>query len=72
MVCLRSFVVGVVLAAAPAAAYFTATQVAQHLDQLTSISVGLEGTAQSVSILNAILIVINAGPYPVCLFTRRV
>jgi hypothetical protein len=66
MVSLRYLVAGVALVAAPVIQALTPAQLAADLESLATDSQNLEPTANSITILNAPLIVINEGPYPAC------
>ncbi|KAG7285940.1 hypothetical protein NEMBOFW57_008236 [Staphylotrichum longicolle] len=64
MVSLRSLVAGVALIAAPVMAALTPTQLADGIKILTTKSQALQAPAQSITILNAPLIVLGQGPFP--------
>lgn len=66
MVSLRSLVAGVALIAAPVMAALTPGQLADGIKILTTKSQALQAPAQSITLLNAPLIVIGQGPFPVC------
>ncbi len=66
MVSLRSLVIGAALIAAPVLAALTPTQIADSLSALTKQAQDLQPVAQSITIVNAPLIVIGQGPFPVC------
>jgi hypothetical protein len=65
MVSLRSLVAGAALMAAPIMAALTPAQIADGLKSLTVKSQALQGPAQSITIVNAPLIIIGQGPLPV-------
>jgi hypothetical protein len=67
MVSLRSLAAGAVLIAAPIIAALSPADVVGGLAQLTGKSQALQAPAQSISIVNAPLIIIGQGPFPVCL-----
>ena len=66
MVFLRSLVAALGFIIAPVTAVFTAAQLASSIDGLSTIAQGLQPTANSITVLNAPLIVVGLGPYPVC------
>ncbi len=66
MVSLRSLVTGAAaLMAAPIMAALTPTQLSDGINQLTNKFQALQTVAQSITIINAPLIVIGQGPFPV-------
>jgi hypothetical protein len=65
MVSLRSLVAGIAFIVVPIIATLTPSQVADGLEQMAHESLALEPTANSISILNAPLIIIGQGPFPV-------
>ncbi len=71
MVSFRSLIAGAALIAAPVMAAATAEQVAASLKSLTNKASALQGPAQAISIVNAPLIIIGQGPFPVCFCSRR-
>jgi len=66
MVSLRSLVAGVALIAAPVMAALTPAQLVDGINMLTSKSQALQAPANSITIINAPLIIIGQGPFPVC------
>ncbi|KAK3905541.1 hypothetical protein C8A05DRAFT_30604 [Staphylotrichum tortipilum] len=64
MVSLRSFVAGVALVMAPVVTAITASEVAKGIDDLTKLSLDLQRPANSITIINAPLLVIGQGPFP--------
>jgi hypothetical protein len=70
MVSLRSLIVGAALLVAPVIAAVTPAQIADGIKSITDKSRALQAPAQSITILNAPLIVIGQGPFPVCLCLR--
>ncbi|KAK3898510.1 hypothetical protein C8A05DRAFT_47201 [Staphylotrichum tortipilum] len=65
MVSLRYFVTGAIaLVAATVNAAATPQQIADGINSITQKSSALQGTAQSISVLNAPLIIIGQGPFP--------
>lgn len=68
MVSLRSVVAAVALVAAPVMA-FTAAQVADGLNELANKARDLSPVADSITPINAALLLLNMGPYPVYLPT---
>ncbi len=66
MVSLRSLVIGAAALAAPVMAAITPTQWADGIKRLTAQSQDLQGPAQSITLVNAPLIIIGQGPFPVC------
>ncbi len=71
MVSLRSLVAGAALIVAPVMAALSPAQLTEGLNKLTSQAQGLQSVAQSITIVNAPLIVIGQGPFPVCLCSHR-
>jgi hypothetical protein len=71
MVSFRSLVAGVACLAAPVMAALTPLQISDGLKKVTQLSRDLQGPAQSITILNAPLIVIGQGPFPVCFRSHR-
>jgi hypothetical protein len=67
MVSLRSLVAGAALIAAPVMAALTPTQLTTSLDSLKQLALDLQGPASQITIINAPLIIIGQGPFPVCL-----
>ena len=65
MVSLRSLIAGVVLVAAQVTAVFTPAQLTAGLNQLASKSQALQSTANGITLLNAPLIIVGLGPFPV-------
>ena len=65
MVSFRSLIVGVALTAAHVMAVFTPAQLADGIDQLASKSQALQPIANSITLINAPLIIIGLGPFPV-------
>ena len=66
MVSLRSLVTGAAaLMAAPIMAALTPTQLSDGINQLTTKSQALQAIAQSITIVNAPLLIIGQGPFPV-------
>ena len=78
MVSFRSLAAGVALTAAHVMAVFTPAQLTAGLNQLASKSQALQSTANGITLINAPLIIIGLGPFPVycplyavtCLLTR--
>ena len=66
MVSLRSLVVGAAFIVAPVLAALTPSQIADGLKALSQQAVDLQPVAQSITIINAPLIIIGQGPFPVC------
>ncbi|KAK4124672.1 UVI-1 [Parathielavia appendiculata] len=64
MVSLRSLVTVAAFIAAPVMAALTPQQIADGIRKLTGESQALQATAQSITIVNAPLIVIGQGPFP--------
>jgi hypothetical protein len=67
MVSLRSLIAAAALIAAPVMAAVTPTQLTDGIKKVTMQSQMLQADAQSITILNAPLIIIGQGPFPVCL-----
>ncbi len=65
MVSLRSLVTGAAFIVVPVLAALTPSQIADGLSRLTQQAQDLQGPAQSITIVNAPLIVIGQGPFPV-------
>ena len=71
MVSLRSLVIGAVtLMAATVNGAATPQQIVDGINSITQKAQALQAPAQSISILNAPLIIIGQGPFPVCLRLR--
>ncbi len=70
MVSLRSLIVGAALLVAPVIAAATPQQIADGIKLITEKSKALQAPAQSITIVNAPLIAIGQGPFPVCLCSR--
>ncbi|KAL2148068.1 hypothetical protein VTI28DRAFT_124 [Corynascus sepedonium] len=64
MVSLRSLVAGAALMAASVLAAATPQQIADGIRAITQKSQALQPVAQSITVLNAPLIVIGQGPFP--------
>ena len=69
MVSLRSLVAGAALMAASVLAAATPQQIADGIRAITQKSQALQPVAQSITVLNAPLIVIGQGPFPVRLIS---
>jgi hypothetical protein len=67
MVSLRSLIAAAALIAAPVMAAVTPTQLTDGIKKVTMQSQMLQADAQSITIINAPLIIIGQGPFPVCL-----
>jgi hypothetical protein len=67
MVSLRSLITAAALIAAPVMAALSPQQINEGLGRLTQKVQDLQEPASSITIVNAPLIVIGQGPFPVCL-----
>ena len=66
MVSLRSLVVGAAVIVAPVLAALAPSQIADGLNALSKQAQDLQPVAQSITLINAPLIIIGQGPFPVC------
>lgn len=66
MVSLRSLIGAAALMAAPVMAALSPTQLTDGLKKLTTMAQDLQAPAQAITIVNAPLIIIGQGPFPVC------
>lgn len=67
MVSLRSLITSAALIAAPVMAALTPMQLSDGINMVTKQSRDLQPVAQSITLVNAPLIVLGQGPFPVCL-----